>query len=118
MLAGCLFGAAYCCCVAAPLASKTPAFKTKHHHHHLTTPPTHPPTPPTHPPHQDIRIEDLGPPDRIVAGFAPELYGAPLNDGDVVEQEVVKRGGLTYYQYLVRPHRCVRVCWCVVGVCS
>ena len=54
-----------------------------------------------------MRIEDLGPPDRIVAGFAPELYGTPLNDGDVLEQAVVPRGGLTYYQYLVKPHRWV-----------
>lgn len=55
----------------------------------------------------DVRIEELGPPDRIIAGFAPELYGAPLNDDDVMEQAVVDKGGLRYYQWLVRPHRLV-----------
>lgn len=59
---------------------------------------------PTAPP-QDIRIEDLGPPDRIIAGFHPELYGVPLDDDGVIEQGVAQRGGLTYYQYLVKPHR-------------
>ncbi|GBF95417.1 hypothetical protein Rsub_08379 [Raphidocelis subcapitata] len=55
----------------------------------------------------DIRIEELGPPDKIIAGFAPELYGAPLNDDDVLEQGVVAEGGLSYYRWLVRPHRLV-----------
>jgi hypothetical protein len=27
----------------------------------------------------DIRIEEIGPPDRIIAGFAPELFGTPLD---------------------------------------
>jgi hypothetical protein len=52
-----------------------------------------------------VRIEDLGPPDRIIAGFAPELYGRPLDEGDVLEQAVVTRGGLSYYQWAVKPHR-------------
>ena len=26
----------------------------------------------------DIRIEELGPPDRLISGFAPELFGSPL----------------------------------------
>lgn len=56
----------------------------------------------------DVRIEDLGDPDRIIAGFAPELYGTPLNDGDVLEQTVVKKNsGLSYYQWMVKPHRLV-----------
>ncbi|KIZ01281.1 PsbP domain-containing protein 4 [Monoraphidium neglectum] len=55
----------------------------------------------------DVRIEDLGPPDRIIAGFAPELYGRPLDEGDVLEQAVVTRGGLSYYQWAVKPHRLV-----------
>ena len=26
----------------------------------------------------DIRIEELGPPERLIGGFAPELFGSPL----------------------------------------
>jgi hypothetical protein len=32
----------------------------------------------------DIRIEEIGPPDRIIAGFAPELFGTPLDVGNPV----------------------------------
>lgn len=32
----------------------------------------------------DVRIEDIGDSDTIIAGFAPELFGAPLEQGDVV----------------------------------
>ena len=52
-----------------------------------------------------MRINELGPPDRIIAGFAPELYGGPLNEGDVLEEAVVRRGGLDYYQWTIKPHR-------------
>lgn len=27
----------------------------------------------------DVRIEELGGPDKIISGFAPELFGTPLN---------------------------------------
>jgi hypothetical protein len=27
----------------------------------------------------DIRIEEIGSPDKLISGFAPELFGAPLN---------------------------------------
>lgn len=47
----------------------------------------------------DVRIEQLGEPDRIIAGFAPELFGRPLEDDSVLETEVVKKGDLTYYQW-------------------
>ena len=26
----------------------------------------------------DIRIEELGPPEKLIGGFAPELFGSPL----------------------------------------
>jgi len=51
----------------------------------------------------DVRIEELGPPDRIVAGFAPELFGAPLQEGDTLETEVERKGDLTYYTYVLKP---------------
>lgn len=27
----------------------------------------------------DIRIEEIGPPEKLISGFAPELFGAPLS---------------------------------------
>lgn len=29
----------------------------------------------------DIRINELGPPEKIIAGFSPELFGKPLDEG-------------------------------------
>ena len=43
--------------------------------------------------------QDLGPPDRLIMGFAPELVGAPLPDGSVSDTQVVKKDGRTYYQW-------------------
>lgn len=54
-----------------------------------------------------IDIEQIGPPDKIIAGFAPELYGKPLMEDDVLGTAVVKDGGLTYYQWQVKPHHLV-----------
>ncbi len=31
------------------------------------------------------------------AGFAPELYGKPITEEDVMETRVEKHGGLPYY---------------------
>lgn len=43
----------------------------------------------------------------LPAGFAPELFGAPLNEGDVVDTKVEARGGVTYYSWELKPHRLV-----------
>lgn len=51
----------------------------------------------------DVRIEAIGTPDTIVAGFAPELFGAPLQEGDTLETDVDKKGDLTYYTYVLKP---------------
>ena len=50
--------------------------------------------------------QDLGPPDRLILGFAPELVGAPLPDNAVSATQVVQKGGRTYYQWCVCPHPC------------
>jgi len=55
----------------------------------------------------DVKIEDIAKPDAIIAGFAPELYGKPLDAEDVIETEVVQDAGLTYYQWCVKPHHLV-----------
>ena len=52
----------------------------------------------------DVRIEDLGDPDKLINGFGPELFGQPLEEGDVVETKVVRKGGgLTYYAWALKP---------------
>ncbi|KAK9814544.1 hypothetical protein WJX72_007668 [[Myrmecia] bisecta] len=56
----------------------------------------------------DMRIEKIGPPDKLITGFAPELFGQPLNEGDVLLQEVAKGDpGLTYYRWELKPHHLV-----------
>lgn len=27
----------------------------------------------------DVRIEEIGPPEKLISGFAPELFGSPLS---------------------------------------
>lgn len=56
----------------------------------------------------DVRIEQIGPPAKIIAGFAPELFGKPLDEEDVRETIVEKGAGdLTFYKYDLKPHRLV-----------
>ena len=51
-----------------------------------------------------VRIDFLGPPDQIIAGFAPEIFGNPLNEDDVIATQVVKKDGVPYYMWEVKPH--------------
>jgi hypothetical protein len=53
-----------------------------------------------------VRINELAPPGRILSGFAPELFGSPLDEEDVLEARVLVKEGLSYYEWAVRPHRC------------
>lgn len=55
----------------------------------------------------NVSMEFLGEPDKIIAGFAPELFGAPLLEDDVIDTEVYKQGDMTYYQWALKPHRFV-----------
>ena len=55
----------------------------------------------------DLRIEGLGTPDRIIAGFAPEIFGKPLDEDSVTDTQVVEVNGLTYYHWAVKPHALV-----------
>jgi len=41
------------------------------------------------------------------AGFAPELFGKPLEEGQVLETDVLDKQGLQYYQWFVKPHHLV-----------
>lgn len=55
----------------------------------------------------DVRIDELGTPDIIIAGFAPEIFGAPLSDDDVLVTETAQIDGVTYYYWEVKPHHLV-----------
>eukprot|EP00890_Picochlorum_soloecismus_P002135 jgi/Picsp_1/2922/NSC_01147-R1_psbp domain-containing protein chloroplastic-like len=55
----------------------------------------------------NVTIKQIGPPDRIIAGFAPELYGKPLLDGDILDTQEFERDGLPYYMWSVKPHHLV-----------
>jgi hypothetical protein len=55
----------------------------------------------------DVRIDQLNKPENIIAGFAPELFGRPLDDEDVLRQEVLKKGDITYYEWELKPHNLV-----------
>jgi hypothetical protein len=47
----------------------------------------------------DVRIEQLGEPDKIINGFAPELFGRPLDEGDVLDTNTTVKDGITYYEW-------------------
>ena len=55
----------------------------------------------------NVRIQELGPPDRIIAGFAPELFGFPLGEDDVLSTQTVVKDGVPYYQWELKPHHLV-----------
>lgn len=61
----------------------------------------------------NLKIEDVGPPDKLIAGFAPELFGGPLNEEDVLSTETISKDGRSYYQWALdfkqnaRPHHLV-----------
>ncbi|KAG2497548.1 hypothetical protein HYH03_004295 [Edaphochlamys debaryana] len=46
-----------------------------------------------------VTLKEIGDPQRVIEGFAPELYGAPLNDGEVLDSsfKTQEDGGLYYY---------------------
>mmetsp|Transcript_36520 Transcript_36520/g.65336 ORF Transcript_36520/g.65336 Transcript_36520/m.65336 type:complete len:281 (-) Transcript_36520:53-895(-) len=52
-----------------------------------------------------VSMKDIGEPERVLAGFAPELWGQPLDEGDVLDTQVLERDGLTYYRWEVKPVR-------------
>lgn len=54
-----------------------------------------------------IDIQALGNPEQLIAGFAPELYGGPLQEDDVLDVQVVTKGGQPYYVYELTRHRLV-----------
>ncbi|GAB4820194.1 hypothetical protein N2152v2_007240 [Parachlorella kessleri] len=55
----------------------------------------------------DVRIDELVPPERLIEGFAPELYGKPITEEDVLDTRVEKYDGVPYYLWELRPHNLV-----------
>lgn len=55
----------------------------------------------------NVRIDQIAPPGNIIAGFAPELYGGPLDEESVVRTEVKQKEGITYYEWELKPHTLV-----------
>lgn len=56
----------------------------------------------------NVSLNELGvPPERIIAGFAPELYGNPLSEEELLSVKVLQKGGRPYYEYELRGHRLV-----------
>lgn len=49
-----------------------------------------------------VTVEELGTPDMLISGFAPELFGTPLNDEDVLETRVINKDGQPYYEWCDR----------------
>lgn len=53
----------------------------------------------------DIRLPDVGSPEKLIAGFFPELFGKTMEEGDLLSSTVVTKqppnGGreMTYYEY-------------------
>jgi hypothetical protein len=50
-----------------------------------------------------VRLQELVTPEQLISGFAPELIGLPLQEGDVVTQATVEKNGLLYYTYELKP---------------
>ncbi len=51
----------------------------------------------------NVRLQELVTPEQLISGFAPELIGLPLQDGDVISQDSVTKGDLLYYTYELKP---------------
>ncbi|CAI5954405.1 unnamed protein product [Closterium sp. NIES-64] len=51
----------------------------------------------------DVRIESVGDPERVITAFGPEITGENV-EGRVNDTKVVSKGGRTYYEYDVDPH--------------
>lgn len=50
----------------------------------------------------EAEIEKIGPPDKVISAFGPEVIGENV-EGKVLSMEVVEHSGRTYYQFELEP---------------
>ena len=50
----------------------------------------------------DVRIEEIGPPEKLISGFAPELFGSPLSVREETAHAVCRISSRLLFDYLVR----------------
>ncbi|XP_010930636.2 psbP domain-containing protein 4, chloroplastic [Elaeis guineensis] len=51
---------------------------------------------------ENARIEQIGPPEKVINAFGPEVIGENV-EGKVLSMEVAEHSGRTYYQYELEP---------------
>ncbi|KAF3445567.1 hypothetical protein FNV43_RR10743 [Rhamnella rubrinervis] len=51
---------------------------------------------------EDAKIEQIGPPEKVINAFGPEVIGENV-EGKVVSMNVVEHSGRTYYQFELEP---------------
>ena len=42
-------------------------------------------------------MQDIGPPQKVIQGFGPELFGKTVDDEDIIESHTESVNGLTFY---------------------
>lgn len=57
----------------------------------------------------DVKIEDLGGPKKMITAFAPEIFGAPLEDDGILKADTETIDGLTYYTFDCKPRFLVKM---------
>lgn len=50
----------------------------------------------------EAEIELIGPPDKVISAFGPEVIGENV-EGKVISMEVAEHSGRTYYQFELEP---------------
>ncbi|KAF8026509.1 hypothetical protein BT93_F3100 [Corymbia citriodora subsp. variegata] len=55
---------------------------------------------------EDARIELIGPPDKVISAFGPEVIGENV-EGKVMNMSVAEHSGRTYYQFELEPPHCL-----------
>ncbi|GAB2270503.1 PsbP domain-containing protein 4, chloroplastic [Dionaea muscipula] len=50
----------------------------------------------------DVKIEKIGPPEKVISAFGPEVIGENV-EGRVLSMEVAEHSGRTYYQFELEP---------------
>ncbi|KAL6770662.1 CGL30 [Auxenochlorella protothecoides x Auxenochlorella symbiontica] len=52
----------------------------------------------------NVTLSDIGSPEKVLTGFAPEITGSPISEEDVIRAATETKDGIPYYQWDVKPH--------------